>query len=316
MPATRKRQRKPPAHCTCPAPPVKRSSKKKPRPHIVFSFQGAFNPPHIGHYESMKAFARQVARDYPRHTITMLFMPTAKSSKKKHLLPTQQYRIQHLDHFCQRLSAEFARRVQFRTQSVCWQASTVEYDINKKHHGSTDTIHTIRTLRRLYPSSTLLMGLGYDNCLQLLYWDGIEEFEPAGLEAIYTVPRHEPTKRKVFYTRQGQKIPFRFNACVPRTLHKWSRVLQPKQKGDDTYIVNEDAEEAHKCHEVTAKFHPKLQCKLPAIRTARMKKVDMSSSWLRKCIKQRTLSDRELLDKMVLDERMDLLGPCKRFYST
>ena len=40
----------------------------------------------------------------------------------------------------------------------------------------------------------------------------------------------------------------------------------------------------------------------------------MPSSWLRKCIRERALTDRELMDKMVLDERMDLLGPCKRLY--
>ena len=311
MPTLHLRQPNPPLplHCTC--TPQTNVRSRKQRPHIVFSFQGAFNPPHIGHYESMKAFARHVARDYPRHNITMLFMPTAKSSKKKHLLPTQQYRIQHLDHFCKRLSLEFARRVQFQTQSVCWRASTVEYNINNKHQGSTDTIHTIRTLRHMHPSSTLLMGLGYDNCVNLLYWDGVEHFESAGLKAIYTVPRHEAAKRKAFYTHRGKKIPFRFSACVPHTLNKWSRVLKPKRKGDDTYVV---AEDAGQCHEVTAKFHPALQCKLPVIRTARMKKVDISSSWLRKCIKEHTLSDGELLDKMVLDSRLDLLAKCKRFY--
>lgn len=306
MPVSRKN--KPLLHCTT----GELSRKHSKKPSIVFSFQGAFNPPHIGHYESMKAFARQVAKDYPHHDITMLFMPTARSNSKKHLLPTQQYRIQHLDYFCKRLANDFSQRLQFQIQSLCLQASTIEYDINPLYNGSTDTIHTIHTLKKMYPSATLLLGMGFDNCLQLLYWDGIEQFASAGVKAIYTVPRLNVSnnKRKVFYDRSGRRISFLFDSCVPWTLHNWSKVLKPKHKNDDSYIVSTDTS----CHNVTQKFHTRLQCHIPIIRTVRMKKIDMSSSLLRKCIQDKTHSDQELLDKMVLDNEFGMLQRCKRFY--
>ena len=141
--------------------------------NVVFSFQGAFGPPTFGHYISMKLFAEQVLNDYPNaKNIKMLFMPTAVSSSKPHLKETQISRLEILKIFCDLLKEELSEEEKKR---ITFEASEIEYDLYpiKK---STDTILTINKLKEDYQNSTLCIGMGYDNMMQLPYWKGIEKY--------------------------------------------------------------------------------------------------------------------------------------------
>ena len=76
------------------------------RKKVIFTYQGAFGPPTFGHYKCMEIFTKKVMEDYPtnNHKITMLFMPTAQSSSKPHLKPTQKLRLKILnDIYCSNL---------------------------------------------------------------------------------------------------------------------------------------------------------------------------------------------------------------------
>jgi nicotinic acid mononucleotide adenylyltransferase len=139
--------------------------------NVVFSFQGAFGPPTFGHYISMKLFAEQVLKDYPDATIKMLFMPTAASSSKPHLIETQTTRLEILNKFCELLKEEET----FKDKMIDFEASEIEYYLYpiKK---STDTILTINKLKEDYQNSTLCIGMGYDNMMQLPYWKDINEY--------------------------------------------------------------------------------------------------------------------------------------------
>jgi hypothetical protein len=70
---------------------------------VVNSYQGAFGPPTLGHYEAMLAAARTTLKNYGGAKILMLFMPTAASSSKTHLLHTQKERIESLNVYCKML---------------------------------------------------------------------------------------------------------------------------------------------------------------------------------------------------------------------
>jgi nicotinic acid mononucleotide adenylyltransferase len=190
-------------------------------PDVVFSFQGAFGYPTWGHYVSMREFAKQVLLDYPSEKILMLFMPTAASGAKPHLRLTQDLRIEILNRFCELLKSE----VPFKDSNITFQASTIEYEIYEnttlsvnetpKTKNDSATIWTIKTLHDKYQTSTLLLGMGYDNMLQLPYWKFVNEYIK-NIKKIYVVDRalteEELGKTKEFIKNE---IPFRFEDNIP-----------------------------------------------------------------------------------------------------
>jgi nicotinic acid mononucleotide adenylyltransferase len=190
--------------------------------NVVFSFQGAFGPPTFGHYISMKLFAEQVLKDYPRaKNIEMLFMPTAASSSKPHLIETQISRLEILKIFCDLLKKEET----FKDKMIDFEASEIEYDLYKEQEPDKKSTATILTIDKLndnlindYPNTTnnaLCIGMGYDNMMQLPYWQGIDQYKDK-VAKIYVGYRNlteeEEGKTKLFNIGSTQ---LRFETALP-----------------------------------------------------------------------------------------------------
>jgi nicotinic acid mononucleotide adenylyltransferase len=102
-----------------------------------------------------------------------MFMPTAVSSSKPHLIDTQDSRLEILKIFCQLLKEEET----LKDNRITFEASEIEYELYKEpHQKSTATILTIDKLKKNYQNSTLCIGMGYDNMMQLPYWTNIEKY--------------------------------------------------------------------------------------------------------------------------------------------
>jgi nicotinic acid mononucleotide adenylyltransferase len=174
------------------------------KPTVVNSYQGAFGPPTLGHYQAMKFAAEATLRDFPGKNILMLFMPTAAGTAKPHLALTQKERIAALNIYCEMLKKEINDpRIEF-------EASTIEYDIynNKK---STATILTLEKLRELYPKATLCLTMGLDNLFDLPFWNRVEEYSTF-IKTIY-VPDRDISSEDIYKTEETtlNGIPLRFN---------------------------------------------------------------------------------------------------------
>lgn len=173
------------------------SSKAEERENIVFSYQGAFGPPTYGHYKSMEAFIQRIMNDYNRPNTntnyTFLFMPTKSSSSKPHLSVTMDQR--------QRILQLFSKKLKNKYPNVTIAPSRIEFD----KETSSDTINTIKVLRRENPNHKIILGMGKDNALQLPYWGNIDEYEKE-VERIYLVKREVEGKTRVFKNEKGIEI--------------------------------------------------------------------------------------------------------------
>lgn len=138
-------------------------AEAEPEYAVVNSYQGAFGPPTLGHYQAMKFAAEAMLRDFPNKNILMLFMPTAAGSAKPHLVLTKDERIDALTVYCKKLKEEF------KDAPIEFEASRIEYDIYKSTK-STATILTLEKLSKLYPKATLCLTMGLDNLFDLPYW--------------------------------------------------------------------------------------------------------------------------------------------------
>ena len=176
-------------------------------PDVVNSYQGAFGPPTLGHYQAMSMAAKQTLEDCSGNVL-MLFMPTAASSSKKHLAVTQDERIEALNVFCAGLKRDFSDpRIRF-------EASRLEYDIYTEKK-STATIYTIDALKALYPSAQIALTMGLDNLYDLPFWVKADEYADK-LRAIYvamrdTTPEDEANTKEEELGFNEQKKTLRFN---------------------------------------------------------------------------------------------------------
>ena len=177
-------------------------------PTVVNSYQGAFGPPTLGHYQAMSMAAKQTLEDYPTHNILMLFMPTAASSSKKHLAVTQDERIEALNLFCAGLKADYPDpRIRF-------EASRLEYEIYKEKK-STATIFTIDKLNELYKPAQIALTMGLDNLYDLPFWVKADEYADK-LSTVYvamrdTTPEDEANTKEEELGLNGHKKTLRFN---------------------------------------------------------------------------------------------------------
>lgn len=175
---------------------------------VIFSFQGAFGPPTYGHYIAMMHFANKVLEDYPGYKIVMMFMPTAKSSSKRHLEPTQQSRIYVLNVFCELLKSQMV------DAPIFFLASPLEYlifDIVR----SSATIYTLFTLNKNFPGAIINLGMGLDNAMELPYWQDIDKYMSFA-KRIYVVNRQLTPAEKAMTGRfmvDGSSL--RFKTKIP-----------------------------------------------------------------------------------------------------
>jgi len=155
---------------------------------IIFSYQGAFGPPTYGHYKSMSAFAKELNETYKNRTITMYFMPTPSSSSKKHLDPTWSVRIKVLEKFCKDLKNLYPKKLY---PHINFYVSPIE-----KNYKTDGTIDTIKQLKKRFPDKNIIIGMGYDNLLQLPYWKGIDEWVDNNVTDIYVIKRNLTTEEE------------------------------------------------------------------------------------------------------------------------
>jgi len=213
---------------------------------IVFSYQGAFGPPTYGHYVAMKLMALQVCKDYPiASKITMLFMPTPGGSKK-HLNPTRDIRIEVLKKFCELLASEpEITEINDERTRLVFEPSKIEYSLAGDVDKGISTISTIEEIEKIEKiekiesKPLILIGMGYDNMLQLPYWESVKEYHKK-VARIYVVYR-ELTKEEKAKTRlfrivgpgkggDGQDYPvLSFETIVP----SWSKDLTSITVGFD-----------------------------------------------------------------------------------
>jgi len=195
-------------------------------PDIVNSFQGAFGPPTRGHYEAMLFSARKTLEENPGKTILMLYMPTAESSSKPHLKLTQTERLQALTEFCGKLKSEIGN------QRINFMASQIEYEIfNTKK--SSATIHTLRALKSIYPSSTIILTMGLDNLFDLPFWGDVETYN-VYTKNIYVLSRTvnpEDEAKLLDISVNGNDLKF----------HKFAS-WDARMKGDVSHIVYDESE--------------------------------------------------------------------------
>lgn len=158
---------------------------KSLHPIVVNSYQGAYGPPTQGHYQAMMFSAREHIRRYPEGRIVMVYMPTAKSSSKPHLQPTQEIRIQILNQYCRKLQDTFALEG-ILDNRILFIASRLEYELANEGK-STSTINTIMALKTLGCDVTLTMGL--DNLFDLPYWERVTEYKDILANPAIYVPR-------------------------------------------------------------------------------------------------------------------------------
>ena len=203
-------------------------------PDIVNSFQGAFGPPTRGHYEAMLFAARKTIEENPSKTILMLYMPTAESTSKAHLKLTQTDRIAALTEFCGKLKSEIGY------ERINFEASTIEYEIFKDKK-STATIHTLRALKTIYPSSSIILTMGLDNLFDLPFWGDVETYS-SYTKNIYVLSRtvnSEDEPKLVTIPVNGNELKF----------HKFAS-WDARMKGDVSQISYDESELKKKLEKV------------------------------------------------------------------
>jgi nicotinic acid mononucleotide adenylyltransferase len=196
-------------------------------PDVVVSYQGAFGPPTLGHYEAMKFAAQKALEEYPGKSIHMLFMPTAKGSAKPHLELTKDERIQALTEFCSKLKGEMSEA------PISFEPSTIEYAITEEKK-STATIHTLRALKSKYPISEIVLAMGLDNLFDLPFWEESQNY-PAFTKKVYVL------SRTVTSEDQTKTLQINLNG-TPLTFNKyasWNSLYKQPTIGDISYDVSD-----------------------------------------------------------------------------
>jgi nicotinic acid mononucleotide adenylyltransferase len=173
----------------------------------------------------MKMAAQEHLKDFPQGNILMVFMPTARSSDKKHLESTQKERIEMLEIFCTKLREEFGvdSRIHF-------QASNIEYELYPIVK-NTATIYTIEHLRELYPTATLTLTMGLDNLFDLPYWKDVGKYNEL-LAKIY-VPNRVLEEKDIAKTTEFEGG-IRFTTIAP----SWSKATVEGQREYLTQLMS------------------------------------------------------------------------------
>ncbi len=171
---------------------------------IVFTYQGAFAPPHLGHLNSANIFINELKKRYnlEDYAINFMFMPTcnlsskssislAKSADNKSDYVSEESRKTMLDYYVEQLKAEHP--------DISISCSTIEFEICKGMWDDiipnttyrTATINTLSVLRNKYPKAILGLGIGIDNGFEISTWSMINLYvsEPVNLEFILMCDR-------------------------------------------------------------------------------------------------------------------------------
>jgi nicotinic acid mononucleotide adenylyltransferase len=151
--------------------------------------------------EAMSMIAAQHLKDFPSaKSITMLFMPTFKSSSKPHLARTNDERVAALNVYCEMLKEIYTdTRIKF-------EVSTIEKDTS-----SSATIFTLEALKTQYPEAKITLAMGFDNLLDLPFWVRVNEYKTI-IQHLY-VPQRKLTPAEIATTNEMRvnDVDLRFN---------------------------------------------------------------------------------------------------------
>ena len=179
-------------------------------PDVVNSYQGAFGPPTLGHYQAMLSAAKATMTAHgPNKKILMLFMPTGASSSKPHLAITRKERIDALNLFCTQLKAVIDSNKNILNtykSNIMFVASDIEYKIYDEKKKS-DTILTLEKLRELYPKAEIELTMGLDNLYDLPFWSRVSEY-PTYTKKIY-VAKRKTTDEDIESTIKAKDLGFK-----------------------------------------------------------------------------------------------------------
>jgi nicotinic acid mononucleotide adenylyltransferase len=160
-------------------------------------------------------------------------MPTAKSSSKPHLELTKAARYNVLEKFCQLLKSESDFKERDRRDRITFAVSDVEYKLSESESSdqrmkSGSTIVTIETLvgnqdnlPRISRHNKILLGIGFDNMMQLPYWAEVGKFHEM-VDKIYvsyrSLTQEEVAKTHEYVITQDDnenKPRLRFETTIP-----------------------------------------------------------------------------------------------------
>ena len=114
----------------------------------IFFFGGAFDPPHLGHYE--------IVLNCLKHADKFIIIPNKISTNENKILIDANHRINMLN-------------LMFKDKKI--EIDTFEIDSNKENY----TIYTAEYLLKKYRNSRLTMVLGLDQYLLIKSWYRYEE---------------------------------------------------------------------------------------------------------------------------------------------
>jgi nicotinic acid mononucleotide adenylyltransferase len=169
---------------------------------VVFSYQGAFAPPHLGHYQCADMFIKFLIRRYPGYEINFMFMPTPHTASKKSLSLTNR-EANKSDYISEiertNLLNIYARELSKKYPDVNVTCSDIEFQIGRREHMEiipkkdylSATINTLTVLRAENPGAIIGLGVGIDNAHEFSTWSMIDKYtsEPVKLDLILMCDR-------------------------------------------------------------------------------------------------------------------------------
>lgn len=160
---------------------------KMEKTRVVFSYQGAFAPPHLGHFDSASTYIKELKKIYSmdEFSIEFIFMPSSNISPKPSLCleTSEQNSSVYLSESDRKIMLEiYVEELKKIHPEIIIYCSTIEFEIGKGAYDDlilnpdslTDTLNTLGVLRHKYPEAILGLGLGIDNGFSLATWTGID----------------------------------------------------------------------------------------------------------------------------------------------
>jgi nicotinic acid mononucleotide adenylyltransferase len=173
---------------------------------IIFTYQGAFAPPHFGHFNSARIYLDELVRRYgsgsEENQIRFLFMPTCSKSSKPSLSKEKSL-LNPSDYVSEEARATmlgfYVIELKKLYPNVTIEYSDIEYKICRGEYDGlipneryvTSTINTLTVLRSVYPEGIIGLGIGIDNGFDISTWSMLDKYvsEPVNLSFILMCDR-------------------------------------------------------------------------------------------------------------------------------
>ena len=171
---------------------------------VLFSYQGAKAPPHLGHFNSANIFIDEIKKKYnpDDYKINFIFMPTCNLSSKlsisfinsqinKSDYVSEEDRSIMLGYYVNRLS-QIHPDINISCSSIEYDICKGKYDdvlLNKSYRSA--TINTLNVIRIQNPDAIIGLGIGIDNGFEISTWSMMNLYieKPIELEFILMCDR-------------------------------------------------------------------------------------------------------------------------------